>query len=191
LRLPRPGTSLVTKRAVRASKPSQFAYPLKELSLMNRILVLALGAVCLAGLSPAHAADAGAPAAASSAKKIDWEHATPAEKKKYMKTVVLPTMKKEFIAFDAKKYGKMNCATCHGDGAEDGKFKMPNPKLPKLPKPTAQSDFVELQKKKPEAVKFMGTVVKPKMAELLGLPQWSPDHKNGFGCYHCHTKEGE
>ncbi len=85
----------------------------------------------------------------------------------------------------------MNCATCHGDGVEDGKFKMPNAKLPKLPKPTAQSDFLELQKKKPEAVKFMGTVVKPKMAELLGLPEWSPTETKGFGCYRCHTKEGE
>jgi cytochrome c553 len=187
---PRPDTTFVTNRAIRASKHPQFAYPSKEPDPMNRILALALGAACLAGLARAHAADAPA-APAADAKKIDWEHASVAEKKKYMKTVVLPTMKKEFIGFDAKKYSKMNCATCHGDGVDDGKFKMPNPKLPKLPKPTAQSDFVELQKKKPEAVKFMGTVVKPKMAELLGLPQWSPDHKNGFGCYHCHTKEGE
>jgi len=180
---------------------------------MNRFLVLALGAACVVGLARAHAADApkaapaakpaepakpaagaapAAPAPAAGAeKKIDWEHATVAEKKKYMKTVVLPTMKKEFIAYDEKTYKKMNCGTCHGDGASDGKFKMPNPKLPKLPKPTAQSDFVELQKKKPDAVKFMGTVVKPKMAALLGLPEWSPQTTNGFGCYRCHTKEGE
>jgi hypothetical protein len=48
-----------------------------------------------------------------------------------------------------------------------------------------------LQQKKPEAVKFMGTVVKPKVAELLGLPEWSPQNTTGFGCYQCHTKEGE
>ena len=133
---------------------------------MNRALAFALGAVCLVGLARAHAADAGASKAAAAAKpaaaaakpadggapaaaaekKIDWEHATVAEKKKYMKTTVLPTMKKEFIAFDAKAFKKMNCATCHGDGATDGKFKMPNPKLPKLPKPTPD-DFMELQKK--------------------------------------------
>jgi len=100
-------------------------------------------------------------------------------------------MKKLFVAVDKKHYAAMNCQTCHGEKAVENKFKMPNPKLPKLPKPTAQSDFIELQKKKPEAVKFMGTVVKPKMAELLGLPQWSPQTTNGFGCYHCHTKEGE
>ena len=165
------------------------------------ILTFAAFAVLLVNQTrTASAADAGAatkPAAAATAApeaakpKIDWEHMSAAEKKKYMKTTVLPTMKKEFQAFDAKTYKKFNCATCHGDGATDGKFKMPNAKLPKLPKPTAQSDFVELQKKKPEAVKFMGTVVKPKMAELLGLPQWTPETKTGFGCYHCHTKQGE
>lgn len=139
---------------------------------------------------PASAGDAGAPAAAAPAK-IDWASLTFAQKKKYMKTKVLPEMKKAFIAFDAKEFKNMSCGTCHGDGADDGKFKMPNPKLPRLPKPTAQSDFLELQKKKPEAIKFMGTVVKPKMAELLGLPEWSPAVKTGFGCYRCHAKEGE
>jgi hypothetical protein len=38
-------------------------------------------------------------------------------------------------------------------------------------------------------VKFMGTVVKPKVAELLGLPEWSPQNMKGFGCYQCHTNE--
>jgi len=35
----------------------------------------------------------------------------------------------------------------------------------------------------------MGTVVKPKMAGLLGLPEWTPQNMTGFGCYQCHTKE--
>ena len=34
--------------------------------------------------------------------------------------------------------------------------------------------FTALQAKKPEAVKFMGTVVTKKVAELIGLPEWSP-----------------
>jgi hypothetical protein len=137
------------------------------------------------------AADAGAPAApaaaAAPAKKIDWETMKFEERKKYMKSTVLPTMKKEFQAFDAKAFKKFSCETCHGDGAVNGKFKMPNPKLPKLP--TDQAGFMELQKKKPEFVKFMGKVVKPKVAELLGLPEWTPQNPKGFGCYECHTKE--
>ena len=150
----------------------------------------------LAGTTVAVAADAGPPMAAPSAspsagaKKIDWAHMSPAEKKKYMKTNVLPEMKKAFQAYDAKSYKKFTCATCHGEGATDGKFKMPNPKLPKLPAPTDRAGFMALQQKKPDAVKFMGTVVKPKAAELLGLPEWTPQTPTGFGCYQCHTQEG-
>jgi hypothetical protein len=157
---------------------------------MLRTLAVALGISCLLGLARADAADAGAPAPSASAeKKIDWESMSVADKKKYMKTTVLPEMKKVFVAFDAKEFKKMNCATCHGDGASDGKFKMPNPKLPKLPKPTAGSDFEKLKKEKPEVFDFMMKTVKPKMAALLGLPEWSPQVTSGFGCYRCHTKE--
>ena len=53
-------------------------------------------------------------------------------------------MKKVFQAYDAKAYAKFTCATCHGDGATDGKFKMPNAKLPKLPAPTDRASFMAL-----------------------------------------------
>jgi cytochrome c553 len=160
------------------------------MKLASAVQSLAFLSVALAGAGAALAADAGAPAApaaAAPAKKIDWENMKLEERKKYMKSTVLPEMKKKFQAFDAKTYKKFNCATCHGDGATDGKFKMPNPKLPKLP--TDQAGFMALQQKKPEAVKFMGTVVKPTVAGLLGLPEWSPQNPKGFGCYECHTKE--
>ncbi|HEX4405157.1 MAG TPA: hypothetical protein VH560_10045 [Polyangia bacterium] len=161
---------------------------------MKIISAVALAAICLIGAVGAHAADAGAPKAAAAtapagAKKIDWEHMSEADKKKYMKATVLPEMKKAFQAYDAKAYKKFTCGTCHGDGATDGKFKMPNAKLPKLPAPTNREGFMALHAKKPEAVKFMGEVVKPKMAELLGLAEWSPTNMTGFGCYQCHTAE--
>jgi hypothetical protein len=152
-----------------------------------------LGLTCLLGSVRVLAADApkaeAAPAAAKDAKKIDWEKMSVPDKKKYMKTTVVPAMKPLFQGFDAKAYKKFSCVTCHGDGATDGKFKMPNAKLPKLPGPTDRNGFMALSQKKPEAVKFMGTVVKPKMAELLGKPEWEPTAPTGFGCYNCHTKE--
>jgi hypothetical protein len=155
------------------------------------VRLLALLTVVVAGAARASAADAGAaaaPAAGSApAKKIDWEHMKFEERKKYMKSTVMPEMKKAFQAYDAKTYKKFTCETCHGEGATNGKFKMPNEKLPKLPE--TREGFMALQQKKPEAVKFMGTVVKPKMAELLGLPEWTPQNMTGFGCYQCHTKE--
>jgi hypothetical protein len=143
----------------------------------------------VAATAPTVAADTGAPAAAAAAKKIDWEHMSFDQRKKYMKSTVMPEMKKAFQAFDAKAYKKFTCETCHGDGAVNGKFKMPNPKLPKLPQPTNRAGFMALQQKKPDAVKFMGTVVKPKVAELLGLAEWSPQNPKGFGCYQCHAQE--
>src|SRR6185295_19896979 len=94
-------------------------------------------------------------------------------KKKYMKSTVLPTMKKLFVAFDKKKYSSMNCQTCHGEKAADNKFKMPSAELPKLPQPTDQAGFMALQQKKPEVVKFMGTQVKPTMAALIGKQEWT------------------
>jgi hypothetical protein len=134
--------------------------------------------------APAPTASAPAPAA-----KIDWEKMKIGERKKYMKSTVLPEMKKVFAAFDPKTYGKVTCETCHGKGAVEKKYKMPNPDLPKLPGPTDRAAFMALAQKKPDAVKFMGTQVKPKMAALLGEAEWSPANPKGFACYECHTHE--
>jgi hypothetical protein len=121
--------------------------------------------------------------------KIDWEKMNESQRKKYMKATVLPEMKKLFVGFD-KKYKSMTCMTCHGDKAVENKFKMPNAELPKLPAPTDRQGFMGLQQKKPDAVKFMGTQVKPAMAALLNVDEWSPTNPKGFGCYGCHTTEG-
>lgn len=143
----------------------------------------------LAGASPHAGAEEGG--AAKPARKIDWARMNKDERKKYMKTVVAPAMKKVFMSFDAKKYANMSCPTCHGEGASEGTFKMPNPDLPKLPQPTDRAGFMALMNKKPDVVKFMGTKVKPKMAELLGLPEWTPGRPmpGAFSCYNCHDKE--
>ena len=161
---------------------------------MQKLLVVSLGLATLIATSAAIAAEAEAPKAPSAAavaagKKIDWEKMDAAAKKKYMKTTVLPTMKKLFVAVDKKHYSNMSCETCHGKKAADNKFKMPNAELPKLPQPTDRAGFMALQQKKPEIVKFMGSEVKPTMAALLGKPEWQPNNPNGFGCYGCHTKE--
>ncbi|HEY4395775.1 MAG TPA: hypothetical protein VGP64_17015 [Polyangia bacterium] len=128
------------------------------------------------------------PAAAPEKAKIDWASMKEPERKKYMKEVVLPAAKKMFGAFDAKKYprAKVTCHLCHGDGATTGKFTMPNPELPKLP--TTGAGFKELGEKKPDMMKFMGTVVKPQIAALLGMAEFTPQNPTGFGCYGCHTK---
>ena len=125
---------------------------------------------------------------AAAGDTVHWDKMSVSDKRKHMKKVVLPEMKKVFQEFDAKTFAKFNCNTCHGDKAEKNKFKMPNPDLPKLPQPTDRAAFMALSEKKPEVTKFMGTKVKPEMARLLGLEEFNIATKVGFGCYACHTK---
>ena len=119
--------------------------------------------------------------------KAPWKDQTHDERLVYMKKVVFPKMKPEFVAFDAKDFGDMTCVTCHGPGAKDKSFKMPNPKLPKLP--ATEDGFNKLKEKHPEAVKFMMEKVVPDMAALLGESPYSPQTHLGFGCFRCHPKE--
>ena len=146
------------------------------------------GKPAIAG-KPAVEPAAGAAPALPPGPRIDWEKMNGDQRKKYMKTSVLPAMKKLFVGVD-KKYKSMTCLTCHGEKAVENKFKMPSAELPKLPAPTDRQGFMALQQKKPDVVKFMGTQVKPAMANLLNLDEWAPANPKGFGCYGCHTTEG-
>lgn len=134
-------------------------------------------------------APAAAPAAAEPAGAINWATMSKEQRKDYMKTVVMPQMKQTFLAFNGDRYRTMTCVTCHGEGATDGRFTMPNPKLPKLP--NSPDGFQKLMAAKPEIMQFMATKVKPQMAQLLGMPEFTPENKNGFGCFACHTKEAQ
>jgi hypothetical protein len=74
--------------------------------------------------------------------------------------------------------------TCHGSGAKDGSFKMPNPELPKL---SPEGGFKKHLDKDPEITKFMMTKVLPNMAELLGTQPYDVKTHLGFGCFGCHS----
>ena len=109
----------------------------------------------------------------------------------FMKLTVLPTMKKTFQDFDAQKFAGMNCKTCHGKGAEDGSFEMPNPDLPRLPKPESFAAFASDPKHAPW-VKFMIEKVEPDTAKLLEMTPFDPKTNTGdFSCHACHMSEGE
>lgn len=120
---------------------------------------------------------------------VAWKDMTKEQRGKFMAKVVMPKMKELFVSFDPKTFAEVNCKTCHGDGAVDKTFKMPNPDIEPLP--TTPEGFEALSKEKPEVVKFMATQVKPQMAALLGLEEFDPANpKEGtFGCYACHTTE--
>ena len=117
-----------------------------------------------------------------------WDDMTHGQKKEYMKTVIAKKMIPEFIKFDPKRFGEMNCSTCHGkESVKNDSFKMPNPLLPKLP--SDPDSFRNKMASKKEITGFMMTKVKPEMARLLGMPEYNMHSKVGFGCFHCHTKE--
>jgi hypothetical protein len=135
---------------------------------------------------PPAAPTAGEPAPAQTGP-INWEAMDKAARQKYMKDVVLPKMKEHFVAFDAQKYGNMNCGTCHGPTAMHGTFEMPNPDLPKLP--ADMEKFKAWAGEHPKMAEFMGKVVKPEMAKLLNEPEYDPATGKGFGCGECHAVE--
>jgi len=120
---------------------------------------------------------------ASDSAAINWDKMDHSERMAYMKKVIMPAMRAEFAKFNPDKFGKMKCKTCHGAGAEDDSYKMPNPQIFKLPRTRegwakADTNFM----------KFMIGTVKPKMAGLLGMKQFDMQTKTGFGCGNCHTE---
>ena len=127
---------------------------------------------------------AATPPTKTSPAPIVWEDATTDERKKYMKEVVLPAMKKLFVAQDPE-HAEFDCGVCHGPGFKDGEFEMPNPLLPKL---NLKDGFAKSKKEHPEMMKFMGSKVKPTMARLLNRPEMSAEHPDGLGCFTCHTQ---
>lgn len=118
---------------------------------------------------------------------MDWKKMSHDDKKDFMKTVVMPRMRKEFRAFDSVRFEKIMCKTCHGDGVANESYKMPNAKLPKLP--NSAEGWKKLSSTKDSVImKFMANTIKPKMAELLGLTPFDPQsNPKGFGCHNCHT----
>jgi hypothetical protein len=123
--------------------------------------------------------------------EVAWKDMTKEQRGEYMKAKVMPKMKELFTAFDAQTFASFNCATCHGPGAKDKSFHMPNPEIFVLP--ATPAEFETLAKEKPKWVQFMGEQVKPEMAKLLGQPEFDPKkpEAGGFGCGACHTMKGQ
>ena len=117
---------------------------------------------------------------------VKWVDMNRGQRIDYMVKTVLPKMKAEFVAFDAKRFARMDCATCHGDGVADGTFKLPNEKLPKL----LENDlFAKHQKMSPAMTKFMLEKVEPDVAALLEIQEFDPATRKGLSCYNCHGRE--
>ena len=112
-----------------------------------------------------------------------WSH----EKKlAYMKQTVMPAEREIFGRFEPLRFAGMTCETCHGQGARDGSYKMPNPDLPHIV--GGRGGFQELADKQPETLRFMQSVVGPETARLLGYSEFDMAKHVGFSCYQCHVR---
>jgi mono/diheme cytochrome c family protein len=158
------------------------------------VFVLACGGAQPAAEPPASPTPAPLPSASAAAPdgaapaSSSWDAMSRDEKMNHMKTVIFPKMKDEFSTFDGKRFSTFTCATCHGAGAKNGSFKMPNPDLPKIP--GTPEGFKKLMETKGDITKFMMGKVKPRMASLLGETEFDPQsNPKGFGCAECHTVE--
>lgn len=112
----------------------------------------------------------------------EWKTWTHDQKLAYMKDVFTPAEAPWFKQYDSTKFAELTCRSCHGPGADDGSFKMPNAALPKL----APGHIHELEKTNPKAFAFMNEIVMPRSAELLGQYPWAHMTMSGFGCFGCH-----
>jgi hypothetical protein len=120
----------------------------------------------------------------SGSEAFDFDKLEHDEKVTFMKTKVLPEMKRAFQSFDKRDFARFTCKTCHGKDPQKTKYKMPNPELPKL-------DFAALKagKQEPKTAEFMAKVVTPQMAKMLGKPEHSEANPDGFGCLACHEQK--
>ncbi len=99
-----------------------------------------------------------------------------------MTKVVMPKMGEVFKAYDAERYAKFDCGTCHVNHVHH-----PKDGLPKIA--LSNGGYEKLVAEKPELMKFMAEQVVPNMATAMGEPPFDPATGQGFGCGGCHTVE--
>jgi hypothetical protein len=124
--------------------------------------------------------------------EVAWKDMTFAQKRAYMKSAVLPTMKPVFQQFDAKKFKSVTCETCHGKDGAERKFKMPSNDI--HPLPDSKEGFEAALKAEPTWPKwteFMAQKVEPAMGKLLDVPVFNPQKpvEGAFSCNKCHKLE--
>jgi len=127
--------------------------------------------------------DGSGSATADSGDDFDFDKLSDEDKQDFMKKKVVPVMRTAFQKFNAKKFAKFSCKTCHGKDPKASKYKMPNSELPKL-------DWAALKAGKDAKIKeFMDNTVKPEMARILHQPEYDDATGKGFGCLECHEEK--
>lgn len=144
-------------------------------------LLLVIAAACVQRAEP--------PKAAPGPPQLQWKSMTRAQRMKYMEKVVVPEMRPLFVAIDPKRFASFGCRTCHGPSFDDDTFDMPNRELLMLP--DTPEEMIPIARDKGMWLEAMTKQIKPRMARLLGLQEYDPDHPqpDAFGCHGCHRVE--
>jgi hypothetical protein len=163
------------------------AYVVKRTETMRASLGLVL---VLAGLGcgGAQKGAEGAETAGTEAKHgTPWKHKNREQRLDWMGLQVFPKLRQAFVERDPA-YANFKCQTCHGSKMEMVDFKMPNPGLFSLPKANPIESARDYDA---DVANFMVEKVVPTMAELLDMPAYDPETKQGFGCFGCHPSDAE
>lgn len=113
----------------------------------------------------------------------EWDEMDMEARRKFMKEMVVPTMRQAFAEFDSVRFPSLGCKSCHGAaGLADGSFAMPSPELPAL----SSAALMNPDDDQKAVLEFMRTVVKPKLSELLGAAEGSMP---AVRCSSCHTMQ--
>lgn len=105
-----------------------------------------------------------------------------------MTFVVLPNMGQLWQKFTKSDAPTLTCRTCHGQDAEDVKYRMPNPSLAALDPnrlPSASSSDAN----EARWATFMREEVVPHMTGMLDTEPYDPKTDKGFFCFNCHTEK--
>lgn len=163
---------------------------------MRRHLLLAIcafltacgGAAATETETPSDEPEVSASTSGSEEAQLAWADMSQEQRGEYMANVVVPRLRPVFQQFDAEEFAEFNCATCHGDNAQEVGFRMPNGLHPLNPTQIPsmfESEDPEVQR----VAQFMAGEVTPLMTELLGAAPYDPETHQGFGCMSCHSAQ--
>ena len=119
-----------------------------------------------------------------------WAELSMDERRAHMARHVVPVMTELFAGYDAERFPDVSCETCHGSGAAERAFAMPNPDLLAL-YPTGSIGQYRMVETYPLGVRFMFSEVVPAMRTMVGASEYDAATGEGFSCFACHPHAPE